>query len=137
MSAGGALPYYDGDIPEELLKRVEALIQEEMKKGEGAEEAAPLEDDERLATSSAILEGEMARIGEGTVMDKVEMRHGGSVRPPGDGASSQDWQAAVLNARVHVMHEEGRLGNLQLLQKYGEPAWKGTFFSSCIFCDSA
>lgn len=148
MDATDSLPYYDTDIdriPGALrpCRRQKAVtdiwigLREKLEAEIEAELAAvPLDDVDissrlpselpELFTSSDFLRSELARISSGskpprgTGLDSVRYT---LPAPPGN-APEEAWKKALDNAGSQLEHQQLRLGNLELMQKYGSNAWR-------------
>jgi pre-mRNA-splicing factor SPF27 len=151
MDATDSLPYYDTDIDRiagalacdgphalkltlfspvtGLREKLEAEIESELA-------AVPLEEFDissrlpselpELFTSSDFLRSELARVSSGqkpapgTGLDTVRY----SLPAPPASAPLDAWKKAIDNAGSQLEHQQLRLSNLELMQKYGGNAWR-------------
>lgn len=69
---------------------------------------------------------EVERAGKGEPLRAIETARFQLPAPSGgvEDASEQEWTQAVDNAATQLMHQEGRLTNIDLLKKYGANAWR-------------
>lgn len=117
-----ALPYFDDELDTKpgLRSKVDREIQAEMAKG-GASLA---ENDPRLPPRSlrAAQNGVVSTDDESGagVKNAIDVSRYQLLAPAhGMDASEEEWEAAVKNAASQLMHQEGRLLNLELLKRYG------------------
>lgn len=129
-----ALPYIDTekDLDKNLAAQVEALIAQEAfgvsKKVPSGYRIShlPAAEEFCLFPDSEFLRNEYARVANGdTASRSIDMRPH-VMGPPsrGSNASRDDWAAATAKAGGRLEEAEAALMNLELLAKFGAPAWK-------------
>ncbi|CAO1613846.1 unnamed protein product [Jaminaea pallidilutea] len=122
-----ALPYFDDELDTKpgLRSKVDREIQAEMAKG-----GASLADNDprlpprslRAAQNGAISTDDESGAG---VKNAIDVSRYQLLAPAhGMDASEEEWEAAVKNAASQLMHQEGRLLNLELLKRYGANSWR-------------
>ncbi|KAI9336744.1 Pre-mRNA-splicing factor SPF27 [Obelidium mucronatum] len=61
--------------------------------------------------------------GNGTPLNAIDTSRF-RLEPPSNPHSEEDWKAAVDNAHAQIEHQQNRLVNLELINKFGANAWK-------------
>lgn len=132
-----ALPYFDREIETQpgLQARVEREIQLEMQaiageKGSSSSTATtgavsegrlpPLLTGQTLFADRPDLLQEVQRAGAGERMTSIDSTRF-QLPPPtaGSKASEEEWNKAVDNAATQLLHQQGRLMNIELMKRYG------------------
>lgn len=134
-----ALPYFDREIEKQpgLQARVEREIQLEMQamageKGSSSSTAAaaaaavsedrlpPLLTGQTLFADRPDLLQEVQRAGAGERMTSIDTTRF-QLPPPTarSKASEEEWNKAVDNAATQLLHQQGRLMNIELMKRYG------------------
>lgn len=68
---------------------------------------------------------EVERAGKGDPLRSIDtLRFSLPAPAANDDATEEEWTRAVDNAATQLMHQEGRLTNIELLKKYGANAWR-------------
>ncbi|KAI9017351.1 breast carcinoma amplified sequence 2 [Gaertneriomyces semiglobifer] len=101
-----SLPYIDGDYGPELMTRADELIAEEVK----VMKATGMQPEISLPPEVSLFES----------IDTVRFR----LEPPKDTTSEDDWEAATRNSEAQLEHQYNRLINLELVNKFGNNAWR-------------
>lgn len=126
-----ALPYIDTEIDEPGMRdRVSALVQAEM-------DTMHAEKDSRDYLShlspvpslnfdgTVFLKREMERVRKRVPMKPLEKERYQLNPPLASRVGDVDaWVSALNNARAQLEHQQGRILNLELMQKYGPNAWR-------------
>ncbi|KAG0229689.1 hypothetical protein BGW42_001396 [Actinomortierella wolfii] len=125
--------------------QVEKLIAAEMKRMPKPKDASSLYPDIDLFKDNELILQELERVRKGKPMDPLDLTRY-QLQPPSSTAPSdttasssipdaisgvseelpegrETWKAAVANANAQLEHQQQRLVNLELLQKYGANAW--------------
>ena len=112
--------------PEGLREQLEALVEAELQAlaPENIDVSSRLpEEIPELFTSSAFLTSELARVSSKAKVAGLDSARYSLPAPPGT-ASVDAWQKALDNAGSQTEHQQLRLGNLELMNKYGANAWR-------------
>ncbi|KAJ3187955.1 hypothetical protein HDU85_006348 [Gaertneriomyces sp. JEL0708] len=120
-----SLPYIDGDYGPDLMTKADELIAEEVKvmKATGMQPEISLPPELSLFEGNDSLQAELERISQNAKLqsiDTVRFR----LEPPKDITSEDDWEAATRNSEAQLEHQYNRLINLELVNKFGNNAWR-------------
>jgi hypothetical protein len=119
-----SLPYYDNDL--ETFPELQALLDKELTREPKPPAAlhpnvpAPFEP----FSKHPLLQAELARVDSRQPLSAIDNLRYQLPTPTTDGASVDEWKAALQNAYAQLEHQRLRQINLTLLQTYGTNAWR-------------
>ncbi|PVV04214.1 hypothetical protein BB560_001296 [Smittium megazygosporum] len=120
-----ALPYFDKEYEDPATRKiVDELIAEEMKNN-SANDSIKLPPPISLFRNNPLLRAEYDRQKKNIPMKKFDTERYKLNQPEGDLAGdTEEWINSINNARSQLEHQQNRIENLELLNKYGANAWK-------------
>jgi len=122
-----ALPYVDTQFNDpEMKKQVNELIQAELKTfSPSPDYLAHLPAFEPAFEGHPALQAEWMRVCEEQPMPQMDTtRYQMEAPPAAKQTNVAAWDSAVQNAQAQLEHQNNRLDNLELLQKYGSNLWR-------------
>mmetsp|Transcript_4509 Transcript_4509/g.6914 ORF Transcript_4509/g.6914 Transcript_4509/m.6914 type:complete len:213 (+) Transcript_4509:135-773(+) len=121
-----ALPYIDKEYEHPAVQdAIHALIADEMRSFAPSKNYISHLPYPRLKfANSAVLQGEMARVANGTSLDAVDNSRYCVEKPEGPLEKDvQAWKKSVSNAKAQMEHQANRLLNLEIADSHGSAVW--------------
>jgi len=121
-----SLPYIDADIDSQAMAQAQKLIQDEMKIMPKKDYLANLRLKDFRSSASIYLESELERIKNGVTLDAVDPKayNPENLLNPQQQNDLNSLKAAKIKADGLSQHNNFKLINLELLNKYGAASWK-------------
>ncbi|CAB4486346.1 breast carcinoma amplified sequence 2 [Rhizophagus irregularis] len=122
-----SLPYFDQEIDYEGMRaKVDKLVEQEMKKrpvGVKRDQALNFPANFEFFKDSPILATEYQRVQLGKPIVEMDINRY-KLAEPDNKEDQEAWEKAVNNSKAQLQHQNLRMFNLELLQKYGANAWR-------------
>eukprot|EP00735_Rhodelphis_limneticus_P004125 TRINITY_DN15679_c0_g1::TRINITY_DN15679_c0_g1_i1::g.18754::m.18754 TRINITY_DN15679_c0_g1::TRINITY_DN15679_c0_g1_i1::g.18754 ORF type:complete len:262 (+),score=58.97,sp/Q5RKQ0/SPF27_DANRE/31.07/4e-33,BCAS2/PF05700.6/2.4e-55,AcylCoA_dehyd_C/PF12186.3/0.073,Sda/PF08970.5/8.6e+02,Sda/PF08970.5/1.1e+04,Sda/PF08970.5/1.1,IncA/PF04156.9/1.4e+03,IncA/PF04156.9/0.52,KxDL/PF10241.4/3.4e+03,KxDL/PF10241.4/3.4e+03,KxDL/PF10241.4/2.6,DASH_Spc34/PF08657.5/13,Fib_alpha/PF08702.5/2.6e+03,Fib_alpha/PF08702.5/2. len=121
-----SLPYIDHEFNDSAMKaQVESMIAAEMKKFRPRNYMDDFPKPSTVFETSDAIKQELERVAAGKRLDKIDMTKY-VVEPPPEAETTNvaAWRQAVMNACVQLEHQNLRSLNLDLMNQYGQNAWR-------------
>ncbi|CAG8521386.1 11218_t:CDS:2 [Acaulospora morrowiae] len=121
-----SLPYIDQEIDYEGMRaKVDKLVEQEMRKRTTSkrDQALNFPSNFEFFKDSPILATEYQRVQQGKAIAEMDTSRY-KLSEPEDKENEELWQKSVDNSKSQLQHQNLRLFNLELLQKYGANAWR-------------
>ncbi|CAG8538418.1 15020_t:CDS:2 [Acaulospora colombiana] len=121
-----SLPYIDHEIGYEGMRaKVDKLVEQEMRKRSNSkrDQALNFPSNFEFFKNSPILATEYQRVQQGKAIVEMDTSRY-KLSEPDNKEDVESWSKAVDNSKSQLQHQDLRLFNLELLQKYGANAWR-------------
>ncbi|CAI2175617.1 14584_t:CDS:2 [Funneliformis geosporum] len=122
-----SLPYFDQEIDYEGMRaKVDKLVEQEMKKRPASfkrDQVLNFPANFEFFKDSPVLTTEYQRVQQGKPIAEMDTTRY-KLAEPEDKEDQEDWKKAVDNSKAQLQHQNLRMFNLELLQKYGANAWR-------------